>query len=797
MPSPDASSILPGPGAKPGFCIHCGNPLDKFHKEEDGPFCCAGCRTVYHLIQGEGLDRYYDLKPDIVPPASELRSDSYAWLDSVLDSPEAETGPISLDIQGVHCAACVWLIEEMHERELGDGSIRINPSLGKVDLSWNGDRDKLKRWLSLIEKFGYRFGPSRKRGAGASRALLVRMGVSIAIAMNVMIFSISYYFGLSAADGLVYHFFGWVNFALATLSVLVGGTVFMRAAWQGLRRRVAHLDLPISLGIILAYGGSALSYFLNGPEAAYFDTLAIFVALMLVGRWTQERILERNRNALLEAEGVENLFTRRYRDDTLESAPATDLLTGDELWIAPGDLLPVEAILMRRPAELALDWITGESEKREYQPGDRLPAGAFNAGRAGFRAAAGQDFAESRLNDLLRSPAGTQEGGMSGAKWWHRVSSIYVAAVLILAAGAFLMWMGRDLQKALEVTVAVLVVTCPCALGLATPLAHEMIQSALRRRGVLIRRSGFFDRALAVRKVLFDKTGTLTAGKLSLTDDSRQNLDALNNEAREALYNMASRSLHPVSRALATEIGSATLDSRSEDLIEYAGMGLEWKQGDTTWRLGRSSFCGGAKSDDATCFSRNGDPLAGFHFQEAIRPGATTEIATLSNLGYELHLLSGDSAEKVAAAAPRLGIDLGQAIGGLTPEAKADKVRELDSEDTLMVGDGLNDAPSFEAAHCSATPAVDHAALPGKADFYYLGDGISALRRALIAAHKLRGMIKLNLIFASVYNLGAVILSILGYVSPLVAAILMPISSVLIVSYTAWRLSGRRLRWMS
>jgi len=797
MPSADSPSIVPGPGAKPGDCIHCGNPLDKFHKAEDGPFCCAGCRTVYSLIRGEGLDRYYEIKPDIVPPASRLRADSYAWLDAVLDSPEAETGPVSLDIQGVHCAACVWLIQELHDRELDGGGLRINPSLGKVDLTWRGDRDKLKQWLALVEKFGYRFGPGRKRGVGHSRSLLVRMGVSIAIAMNVMIFSASYYFGLSPADGLVYRFFGWLNLALSTLSVLVGGTVFMRAAWQGLRRRVAHLDLPISLGIILAYLGSVLAYLLQGPEAAYFDTLTIFVALMLVGRWVQERILERNRNALLEADGVENLFTRRYREGHLESAHATDLVSGDELWIAPGDLLPVEAILMRRPAELALDWITGESEKRRFEPGDRLPAGAFNAGLSGFRAAAAQDFADSRLNDLLRSPVDTSDGGLAGRNWWHRVSTLYVISVLVLAAGAFLGWAGRDLQKALEVTVAVLVVTCPCALGLATPLAQEMIQAALRRRGVLIRRGDFFDRALAVKKILFDKTGTLTAGRLSLRDESRTELDSLSDEERGVLRNLAGRSLHPVSRALAAELGEGALESESEEALEYAGTGLEWKRMGETWRLGKASFCGGRTDEDATCFSRDGSVLARFRFEEAVRPGAPGEIAALDAAGYELHLLSGDDPAKVAAAAPRLGIDPGRAVGGLTPESKADMVRELDSGDTLMVGDGLNDAPSFEAAHCSATPAVEHAALPAKADFYYLGDGIAALRRALAAAGRLRGMIKLNLIFASVYNLGAIVLSILGYVSPVVAAVLMPISSVLIVSLTAWRLSGRRLRWMS
>jgi Cu2+-exporting ATPase len=518
---------------------------------------------------------------------------------------------------------------------------------------------------------------------------------------------------------------------------------------------------------------------------------------MLVGRWVQERILERNRNALLEADGVDNLFTRRYRDGHLESAPAIDLHTGDELWIAPGDLLPVEAVLMRRPTELALDWITGESGKKHYEPGDMLPAGAFNAGRAGFRAGATQNFAESRLSDLLRNPAGSERDSLEEQRWWHRISSVYVIAVLGLAVTGFLAWVGRDFQKAIEVAIAILVVTCPCALGLATPLAHELIQAALRRRGVLIRRGTFFGRALSVRKVLFDKTGTLTEGNLSLRADSKSELETLDPVETGVLRNLVHRSIHPVSKALAVELGSGTLDDASEEVLEYVGHGLEWKHKGQVWRLGRSTFAGSEASGAVTSFSCDGIALAQFHFEEAIRPGVPEEIAALTRKGYELHLLSGDDPAKVEAAAPRLGIESHRAHGGLTPETKAERVRELDEGDTLMVGDGLNDAPSFEAAHCSATPAVDHATLPGKADFYYLGDGISALRRALSAAQNLRGMIKLNLIFATVYNLGAVILSILGYVSPVVAAILMPISSILIVSFTAWRLSGRRLRWMS
>lgn len=791
MSHSESQKIHPISDTSSGICLHCGNPLERFHREEDGPFCCAGCRTVYHLIQGEGLGRYYDLRPDALPPASDLRPDSFSWLDPIVDS--AEGGQLRLDIQGLHCAACVWLIEELHEREKPGGSLRINPAQGKVDLLWDGDRSELKRWLTLVERFGYRFGPSRKDEKSPSRALLLRLGITTALAMNVMIFSASYYFGLSADDGPIFRFFAWLNLSLSSVSVLVGGPVFFRSAFQGLRHGLVHLDLPISLGILLAWIGSLLAFFLIGPEAAYFDTLAIFISLMLLGRWVQERILERNRLALLQSDGVESLYTRTYRNHHLESLPAQELKTGDEVWVAPGELLPVEAILIRRPASLSLDWISGESEERQFQPGDRLPAGSFNAGRQGFRAASLQDFRKSRLNELLRSPAGQEQ--IKRSPWNSRVSTIYVAWVLLSALAGFLAWAGKDLTRALEVCVAILVVTCPCALGLATPLARELIQAALRRRGVLIRRGSFLDRATSIRKILFDKTGTLSSGKLALSEKSRETLLDLGKEELSALWNLVNRSSHPVSAALRNAMKPQTLDPDSENTIEIEGRGLEWRETSGVWRLGRADFAGGIPG--ATSFSLNGEILARFHFEEEIRPGAVEEVTALQKEGYELWLLSGDLDSKVSAMSERLGIPEARAEGELSPEEKARRVQDLDCDDTIMVGDGLNDAPAFDVAFASATPAVDRAALSARADFYYLGDGIAALGRALRSVLKLRRMIRLNLLFAAVYNLAAVAMSIAGLVNPLVAALLMPASSILIVGFTAWKLSGRRLRWMS
>ena len=800
------------PASRPDRCVHCGLPLGDRHRPEDGPFCCAGCRTVYGLIHDSGLDRFYELRPSRIAPAPELRPDNLAWLELMLEDPASRLGGttvrLSLDVQGVHCAACVWLLEELFRRRPGARDLTINPALGTAELVWDIAAGDLGDYLTDAESFGYRFGPPRKSRRSTTRSIQVRMGVCIAAAMNVMMYSLAYYFGLAPNDGTAYVLFGRIIAGLSTVSLAVGGWPFIRAAVVGLRRRVVHLDLPIALGMVLGYAGSVHAYLTVGPEAAYFDTITIFIALMLVGRWLQEHVLERNRNALLSSGGIADLYARRLEDGRLKAVPAAEIRSGDELWIAPGDLVPVEGVPLHHEVSVSLDWITGESRPEPRKPGETVPAGAFNAGAEGFRLADVEHFSDSRLHDLLRSGT-TSPDGVSRDSWWHRLGTVYVTAVLALAAYGFASWAGRDIHKAVEVTVAILVVTCPCAIGLAIPLGRELVHVALRREGVLLRRDDFLDRALRIRSVLFDKTGTLTRGQLVLDEESRRALLRLPADKRRALWNMTARSNHPVSRTVAAALGLApvaegaegtsTLDAECDGVVETAGDGLELVGPAGVWRFGRPAFaCPGRERDGVTVFSLDGTPVLDVSFTEELKSDAADEVGRLADEGFAVHLLSGDAPERAREAARNLGLDPERVRGGLTPERKAEAVRELDDDDTLMVGDGLNDSPSFDAAFAAATPAVDRAVLPQKADFYFLGDGVAAVRRALGAARHLSRVQRGNLVFAAAYNALAVGLCLAGVVTPVVAAVLMPISSITVVTVTTMRLSpDRRTSWRS
>ena len=811
-------------------CRHCGLTIGKAVRLRLGPFCCAGCKTVHELILGEGLERFYDLRPRAEAPSPRLRPDSMPWLEPLLERAEegGELRRLELDVQGVHCAACVWLLQQLWSRHRGGVQLHVNPLLGRLRLLWRDGGEDLRVFLQSAERFGFRFGPVSKREPTRSRSLVVRMGICIAAALNTMIFSLCYYAGLGEGEGRLYEVLGWCNAVLALIAVAVGGSLFVGAAWQGLRRRVVHLDLPIAVGILLGFGGSTWAFVRHGPDAAYFDTITVFVALMLVGRWLQERVLLRNRLALLANDGVEHLYVRRFRESgEFETVRAAEVVAGDELCILPDDLIPVRA-RAGDPLEVDLAWITGESRTTRVTSGDVVPAGAFHVGKGARRVVAEEPFSASVLHELLeaRGRSADTDGAREADPWWARVALLYVVAVLGLASAAFVKWWSAGAEQAIAVALSVLVVTCPCALGLAVPLAHELVHSALRRRGIFLCRQGFLRRALRVRSVLFDKTGTLTRASLRPTEDTARALRGLGEEDQFVLATACAHSNHPIARCVHEFLERERPGGWVEGLgvEEVAGNGLEARLGSRSWRFGHHEFAlqgrrrnandhgrsslprhdstpgvdGRAGDSRGTCFASEGKPLCFLDFEEELRPDAADEVAALRAEGYRIHVLSGDRNERVRRVGNALGMDEAELHGELDPAAKAEWVRRIDEGgDTCMVGDGINDGPAFDAATCAATPAVDRPQLPSRADFYFLGDGIAAVRTAMAAARRLHRVVRANLVLAVAYNCVAVTLCMLGFVGPLTAAIAMPLSSVALVSWTSVRLAPGGPAWTS
>lgn len=775
-------------------CLHCESPVPAGSRI--GEFCCTGCEAVYGLLREQGLERFYDLAgKQLVPVAEAPGERSFAWLEPLLEESAKGSGPIctlDLDVQGIHCAACVWLMDELFRREEGGASLTVNPALGKMRLSWRRDRFDPRSFISEIERYGYLFGPSRKRSHAASRSLLLRLGLTAALGMNVMLFSVAFYLGLAPDEERIYRLFTNLSIWLSTGVVIIGGWPFFKAAWLSLKRGLLHLDLPIALGILLVYGTSLHQAWAD-DGLFYFDTLNTFVTLMLVGRWLQQRVLDNNRRFLLEDGGADGILVRRREGDRLVAVSAPKIAAGDHLVAAPGDLVPVDCQALE-PGSFSVDWITGEAEVREIPLGEPVQAGSFNAGRRAVLLLAQTDFAGSPLPALLRSSLPDDLDGRPGhVRFWDRLVRIYVAAVLGVAGLGLAIWWPSDPVKALEVTAALLVVTCPCAIGIAIPLTYELAQARLRRQGLFVRRQGLLDKLPLVRKLLFDKTGTLTLGRLHLVNTKE--LRELEPSLRDAAFDMASRSNHPVSRCIADELHRRGARFQADAQVEeIPGQGMELVRDGVVYRLGKASWAceRGSEEGAATLLSVDGNAAATFRTEETIRADAREELVSFREAGLDIWLVSGDRPDKVFEMAERLGIEEDHALGGLSPEEKASLVSELDSEDTLFLGDGVNDSLAFEQAYCAGTPAVDRPVLPGKADFFLLGEGIGGIRNAIEVAQRLRSVSHRLIALALAYNVLAIAVCLIGWMTPLRAAIAMPLSSITVLLFAVVGMRGRR-----
>lgn len=747
---------------------------------------------MHGLLRQEGLLRFYDLGGRATGAVGGVpRVGRFDWLPELeARSTVAATTRLVLDVQGMRCAACVWLLQTVWKRLPGAVDLRIAPSLGQATLVYREGSGAAAAFLTTAARLGYPMAPP-SRQVVRDTGLLVRLGICAALAMNAMILAVSLYFGLDAAvaDHSLRALFGQVLMGLGTASVVVGGPVFFRTALAGLRARVVHMDLPISLGLLLAWAGSVYGQLSGGPT--YFDTVAIFIAFMLGGRFLQQRTLSQSRDQVLADDGIEHLRARRIADFAVEMVPVQALRAGDALLLAPGDLVPVRVALTDAAAAFSLDWISGESEPRAFAQGEEVPAGAFLAGHRAVHVVARSDHEGSGLLQLLGQEPRDREDTRGRVRFWHLLNRNYALGVLLAATLGGLLWAWIDPSRALPVAISVLVITCPCAMGIATPLAFHLALAILRRKGVFVRTRSLLDKVRCVRHVVFDKTGTVTFGGLQASLRG-----GLPEAALPVLATMAASSNHPVSQAVLQCLPQTPFVPGAV-VEEVPGKGLECRHDGATWRLGQRAFCGlpGADEGRRECvLTRDGEPVATFELAEDFRAGAADEIGALQARGLGVHLLSGDRPDRVRTAALHLGVPAERAHGGMSPSDKAAAIAAFDRHDTMMVGDGLNDAPAFAASFCAGTPAMDRPVLPARADFCFRGAQAGAVRSLFEVADLHAQVVRTNLTLALAYNTTTLVLCFAGAMTPVLCAVLMPISSAALVLHTSVRMQRARRR---
>ena len=765
-------------------CLHCKAPLDDSNivdgSSEGAYFCCQGCKTVYQLLHQEGLDRFYDLAPSELPPV-ELQqhldgSDAFGWLDG-----RESLGQLTLGVQGVHCSACVWLFEEIFEKEAGAKEILVNATMGEVFVDYDPQRFDLKGFLQKMESFGYRFGERRKEQKRASQALLWRVGVSVALSMNVMIMTISFYLGLKPSEDL-YDLFAWVAFGLTTLNVIIGGWPFLRSALILIRLRALHLDLPIAVGILFSYIGSSVSFFLGDSEQVFFDSLSVFISLMLLGRFLQNRSLENNRQKILQDQKDMSWNCQRIlvegEEKRMQTVTVQDVQIGDRLLIPMGSVIPMTLILDSiEVAQLNLAWMTGESELVSVPKGDILRAGGINQTQRAIEGIVTEEWANSELQDLLKRTPIT-DGRTDVPSWFQPILAWYVPIVFILASIGFLLWIPEGWQRATEVVMALLIVTCPCAFGIAMPLAKELAILRLRQRGVFVQSARFLSKINQIEQIVFDKTGTLTLGVLEL--ENPKVLEELTTEQKRALASMVAQTNHPKAKAIQQYLTDIPL---MEGIVrEKIGVGVALED----WALQKST------QGEDTVFSHQNEQIAAFQFREKSRGNLAALLQKLRDRGKDMVILSGDRQQKVQKLLADSKLEGITAIGGVSPKEKATWIEEHSPEASLMIGDGLNDSQAFEQAALTATPASHLAELLSRSDLYFLGENIASILLAIDWGKQTQQTQQRAFMMALSYNVIVIGLCFMGWMTPLFAAIAMPISSVAIVSDTF--IQQRKLR---
>ncbi len=690
-----------------------------------------------------------------------------------------------LSVPGIHCAGCIATIEKALGALPGVERARVNLSTRRVAVRWRGETPP--PLLARLEALGYpatSFSFKAETEDQTLTKLIRATAVAGFAASNVMIFSVSVW---SGADGPARDAFHLISALIALPTLIYSGRVFYESAWSALRRGRLNMDAPITLGVAMAYALSLYETFAGG-EHAYFDASVTLVFFLLIGRTLDHMMRERARSAV---QGLAKLVPQgAYRLDAAgeaEFVALAEIRPGDRLLIPAGSRLPVDVVVEEGRSEADLSVVTGESLPQPVAAGTALEAGALNlTGPLTARARTGAE--ESFLGEMLRMMEAAETGRAKYRRLADRVSALYSPVVHLAALGTFLVWMaiGGDLRQSATIAIAVLIITCPCALGLAVPMAQVVAARRLFEAGIMMRDGGALERMEEAGAVVFDKTGTLTQGapKLSAARETEPGALAL-------AAALAARSTHPLSRALA---GAAQGPSHVDftQIEELPGLGLRAWGGEREYRLGRRDW---ALSDPSEApearvvLAREGVLLAAFAFVETLREGAQEAVATLKAQGLSVEIVSGDEDSRVEAVARTLGIARFQAAA--RPEAKIARLEALRAEGRrpLMIGDGLNDAPALSAAHVSMAPAEAADIGRNAADFVFLRPSLEAVPLALETARRAGGIVRQNIALAMVYNLIAAPVAMMGHVTPLIAALAMSGSSILVVA-NALRLGG-------
>jgi Cu2+-exporting ATPase len=793
-------------------CSHCGLPVPAGLVDDgaERQFCCSGCRVAFEVIHGAGLEGYYELRRRLEAPERAALGrgrgyddfDDEAFLELYCQRRPDGLATVELYLEGVHCAACVWLVEKVPLVIPGVAEARLDVGRSLATVVWDPEVTQLGSIARFLDSIGY--PPHPFHGVAArdierreDRSLLIRIAVAGAIAGNVMLLAFALYGGqLHGIAEAHRSLFRWASLVLTLPSVLWCAQLFYRGAWGALRTRTLHMDVPISVGILAAFGWG-LANTVRDTGEIYFDSVTVLVFFLLIGRWLQRRQQRRAARATELLFALAPTTARVLEGGAVRELPAAALKPGMVVELRAGETAPADGVVVAGSSSLDLSLLTGESRPVQVAVGDPVHAGTTSlTGRLELEVrSAGAD---TRLGRLLRL---VEEGARRRAPvvlLADRISGWFVLAVLTLAFVTVVLWLPIDPSRAVENAVALLIVSCPCALGLATPLAVSAAVGNAARAGILVKGGDALEVLAHPGRMILDKTGTVTEGRLAVVRWTGSE------GVRRVLAAVEAHSTHPVALALSTGVDVDGL-AGPESVVQHPGQGISARiaglgfvagaPGFVTGRLGPLPPALAAAVDDAVAEGLTpvavavGDEIVAVAaLGDPVRADALDSIRAVAARGWRVEILSGDHPGTVRALMPRLGLEAVDGRGGASPEDKLARVRDAAAAGPVaMVGDGVNDAAALAAATVGIGVHGGAEAALAAADVYLGSPGLEPLVRLLDGSRRTLAVIRRNLVFSLAYNAVAVTLAMLGHMHPLIAAVLMPASSITVVvsSYRA------------
>lgn len=796
-------------------CYHCGLPIPAtadFPVDIDGErreMCCVGCQAVAEAIVANGLGDYYRHRDAMPESPREALPEALQEL-GLFDHPEVQKNfvrPVgehereaSLILEGITCAACVWLNESHIARQPGVTAVDINYATRRARVRWDERRIRLSQILEAIAAIGYRAHPydtakSEQLARKERKTALWRLFVAGFGMMQVMMYAVPVYLadeGTMTPD--IEQLMRWASLILTLPVILYSSAPFFSAAWRDLKLRRVGMDVPVALGVGSAFLASCWATLLASGEV-YFDSVTMFVFLLLGGRYLEMMARQK------AARGVETIskalpaFAERYLQfpgGATERVAVASLVVGDVVLVKPGETMPADACVVDGESSADESLLTGESRPVAKKMGDAVTGGSVNIGSP-LKLRIERVGEATRLASIRRLMERAAAEKPKVVEMADRIAVRFVAALLVLASGTAIVWWQIDPSRALWVFVSVLVVSCPCALSLATPAVLTVATGAMARRGVLVTRGHAIETLARATDFVFDKTGTLTQGRPALADV----LPVGNISASEALAFGAALeqgSEHPLGRSIREAAGADTSVAITA-CKAHTGQGVEGAAGARVLRIGRPEFVGASfdvpvpeavaqwtcDGDTAVALGDGDGWLAFFRITDRLRDGAGDAIRSLHDLGMRMTVLSGDAPNTVSHAAKKLGIET--SMGGMTPEDKHAYILRLQAKGALvaMVGDGVNDAPVLAQAHVSVAMGGGTDLARSQADVVLLSDDLRQLAAGAALARRTVRIIRQNLTWAFAYNFLAIPLAMVGLITPWMAGIGMSASSLLVV----------------